>query len=247
MITPNKNLTRIYYEQPIQLQQNIIINKANQYYNYLINVKRYQPQQQIILFNQDANAIGIITTVSNTEISIHIQELFTQTINKIPINIGQAICNIKQLELITQKITELGATTLWLLQTEHNHHLKHLLNHNKLNRLNSISHAACMQSGNNQPLLITPHQALTTWLEQHPVGLILDNKYSKNTSIDINQLQLNKNINILIGPEAGFSQTEITNIQNNYQYQALNLGPNILKAETATISICSIINYLLLN
>jgi 16S rRNA (uracil1498-N3)-methyltransferase len=48
---------------------------------------------------------------------------------------------------------------------------------------------------------------------------------------------------IVLGPEGGFSEAEI-DLARNYGYDTLSMGPRILRAETASLSACVLIQYL---
>ncbi len=52
-----------------------------------------------------------------------------------------------------------------------------------------------------------------------------------------------KNIMILIGPEGGFTQEEIR-LAKEKEFLSYSLGPRILRAETASISACTLIQHL---
>ncbi len=59
----------------------------------------------------------------------------------------------------------------------------------------------------------------------------------------INKNKKIKKILLIIGPEGGFSKNEIELCKKN-SFLSLSLGPRILKADTATISACSIVQHL---
>ena len=48
---------------------------------------------------------------------------------------------------------------------------------------------------------------------------------------------------VVLGPEGGFSKAEIERAIS-LGYQSVSLGPRIMKAETATISVCTLMQYL---
>ena len=47
----------------------------------------------------------------------------------------------------------------------------------------------------------------------------------------------------VLGPEGGFSEAEIEKAAS-LGYKSVSLGPRVLKAETATISVCTLMQYL---
>ena len=48
---------------------------------------------------------------------------------------------------------------------------------------------------------------------------------------------------VILGPEGGFSESEIEKAVS-LGFQSVSLGPRVLKAETATISVCTLMQYL---
>lgn len=60
----------------------------------------------------------------------------------------------------------------------------------------------------------------------------------------LEKTDLMKKIIILIGPEGGFSQAEIS-LAREKGFLSFSLGPRILRAETASISSCTLIQHLL--
>jgi len=62
---------------------------------------------------------------------------------------------------------------------------------------------------------------------------------SENVKLHINDI--NQNVGILIGPEGGFSENEISSIKNCKNFISSSLGDNILRSETAGICAISIL------
>ena len=52
-----------------------------------------------------------------------------------------------------------------------------------------------------------------------------------------------KKIGIIIGPEGGFDEKEVLKLRENKNMEVVGLGSRILRAETAAISMISVINY----
>ena len=59
-------------------------------------------------------------------------------------------------------------------------------------------------------------------------------------------IQKNKNVCILIGPEGDFTENEINN-SKNYNFKALTLGESRLRTETAGIIACHLLNIININ
>ena len=89
----------------------------------------------------------------------------------------------------------------------------------------------------------------TEWHDDQSVNIVcLIN--SDKTIIEqldtIKNLSKNKKINLIVGPEGDFSESE-KKIINEKNFIKVNLGRTILRTETAIVSLISIINELLIN
>jgi len=57
-----------------------------------------------------------------------------------------------------------------------------------------------------------------------------------------NAIQIGRRVVVVIGPEAGFSETEIKLLQDHPKAFAMTAGPHILRTETAAIALLSLAN-----
>ncbi len=93
---------------------------------------------------------------------------------------------------------------------------------------------ACEQCGRNQIPSLTLTQELDEWVDvdANEVKLILQ----PGTSMQISQLKSKQDrVTLLAGPEGGFSGTEVA-LAVQHGYQAISLGPRILRTETAALA-----------
>ena len=86
---------------------------------------------------------------------------------------------------------------------------------------------------------------------ENNIVFFCEERTSNNQPLDIyknykNKI-INKSIYALIGPEGGFSLKEKELIKSFNNVVSVNLGDTILRSETATISVLSIIKTLFLN
>ena len=77
---------------------------------------------------------------------------------------------------------------------------------------------------------------------QEKINLILTDLNSRTTKLNKDKL-LSKFNCVIIGPEGDFSESERLEIDKFKDIYKLNLGENILRAETAAISAISIVAY----
>ena len=150
-------------------------------------------------------------------------------------------------DLVLQKATELGAKRIALIQTERSvvkYEEKDLAK--KQARYEKILKEASEQSHR----LIVPEFLGIFNIKKLPEELFSDLNYvayekdASETSQMFNGLQKNKSITVLVGPEGGFSEEEIS-LLTSLGFIRTSLGKRILRAETAAIYALSVIGYLL--
>ncbi|MFZ9131602.1 MAG: RsmE family RNA methyltransferase, partial [Methylophilaceae bacterium] len=61
--------------------------------------------------------------------------------------------------------------------------------------------------------------------------------------VEFNKIENIKNILLLIGPEGGFTNSEII-IANKLGFQSINLGKRVLRTETASLAMLSAMHML---
>ncbi len=156
------------------------------------------------------------------------------------ITVYQGLLKGEKADLVVQKLTELGISNLVMFESNFT---IAKANVNKIDRLNKISQEACKQCGRNLPLNIhnpIKFGELINELKNYDLVLFANEKNVLRAESEI--ISANK-IAIIVGSEGGFSDNEIEQI---YGTGAKNfgLGERILRAETASIAIASIVGYL---
>lgn len=138
-------------------------------------------------------------------------------------------------ELIVQKATELGVTDIIPLAAERCQ-VKHL---RKLERLEMIIKEASEQC--ERAYLPKLHDV--TLINEIAEGLTLVGD-ARDTDIELSKIEFKEreNINLVIGPEGGLTENEITELRKSGAKIFL-LGENILRMETAAIAALSVIQF----
>ncbi|MFT6925101.1 MAG: 16S rRNA (uracil1498-N3)-methyltransferase [Psychromonas sp.] len=202
-----------------------------------IHVLRLRVGAQIILFNGlGGEVLATLTDLQKRSCTALINS-FNQTNNESPLylHLGQVISRGDRMEFVIQKAVELGVNEITPLLSERcGVKLDDQRMAKKQQQWQKIAVAACEQSGRNIIPVIHETQALTTWcssteqatkLTLHPRA-----KYSINTlPPEI------KRIRLLIGPEGGLTDQEIT-LTETLNFTETLLGPRILRTETAALS-----------
>ena len=167
--------------------------------------------------------------------------------NGIEILLGQGIPKGKKLEMLLQKVTELGVTSIFPLLCERTiFKVRPARLDHDVQRWKSIVLEASQQSERWEPPFLFHPQPLSSFMENLPefdLGLILWEK-EKKVSIRslIHQQPLKKKILILVGPEGGFSEKEVQGLVNK-GFISVSLGERILRTETAGPFLVGLLQY----
>ncbi len=216
---------------------NTIISLDKDLSHYINRVLRLNVGDEIYLFNNtnfEFKAIINAITRNNIDIKI-IDKVGNDTPPGIHITLGQVLGKGDKMDLIIQKATELGASTIYPLFSERTviRNIAERTEH-KLEHWQKIAIAACGQSWRNTVPSIHAPQALQQWINQMPGGskLILS---PNSEAIHLRDLKPDTHYTVLIGPEGGFTDQEVA-LAIQHDFIPINLGPRILRTETAGLA-----------
>lgn len=143
----------------------------------------------------------------------------------------------KRFEWILQKATELGTTKIIPLVSQYteNNLVKNDFKESKYTRYYEILKNAAQQSFRNIiPSLDKPTKLEDILKANHDKKIFI--AYENETSSKV--ISLPTNSLLIVGPEGGFSEAEIT-LASKYKANVINLGKTILRAETACLTLLS--------
>ena len=156
-----------------------------------------------------------------------------------------------KLDLVVQKATELGVSEIVLLNSERCiAKITKEKKDKKLKRLNEIAKNAAEQSHRliipTIELVLDNISELSLYKENNFNYIAYEKEFSSKNNVLIDDLEnLNdKIINVLVGPEGGFSEKEVE-IANSFYFKNISLGKRILRSETAAIALLSLFNFYL--
>jgi len=141
----------------------------------------------------------------------------------------------ERMDYSLQKATELGVTTIAPLATERSVvKLAGDRADKRRRHWQNVVIAACEQCGRNRVPVIAPVQALYSYLAQvdRSARLLL---LSPDAASPLKRMKPSAAVVLLVGAEGGFSQSEQEAAQAN-AFEAVNLGPRILRTETAPVA-----------
>ena len=164
---------------------------------------------------------------------------------KVNITVFQGLPKGEKLELIIQKISELGASKIIPFESEFTIAKNNTL---KMERLNKIAKEASKQCGRSKKLEIGETINLINikkYLINYDLIIFLyeNNNILNNINKIYNKIINSKNIAIIIGSEGGFSERENEYI-SSLGLEKISLGKRILRTETATIALVGYLSFL---
>ncbi|MGY0218535.1 16S rRNA (uracil(1498)-N(3))-methyltransferase [Endozoicomonadaceae bacterium StTr2] len=233
---------RIFTPQPLSL--NTEVQLADDAANHVGRVLRMKPGEPLVLFNSEGGSYqGAIEAVSKKSVSVTLSEHRPDD-NESPLRIelGQALSRGERMDWAIQKATEAGVTEITPLFTERCEvKLNNERQEKRLQHWRKVAISACEQCARNRVPVINPPQQLNDWLaeRQTKLNFVLHHRTERKLS----GYETPSSVSLLIGPEGGLSADEIKQAENK-QFNALALGPRVLRTETAPVAAISLMQYL---
>ncbi|MFT5699385.1 MAG: 16S rRNA (uracil1498-N3)-methyltransferase [Desulforhopalus sp.] len=161
----------------------------------------------------------------------------------------QGILKGEKMDTVVQKCTELGVTTMVAYQSSRcQGKLDTSIGEKKHGRWQRIGLAACKQC--MRPLPMDIAQPLTfkdavcnDSLDEQTIRILFWEEEQKMHLRDIKGIETADSIALLLGPEGGLSPEEVA-LAAEHGWISVSLGQRILRAETATLTAVSIVQYL---
>tara|TARA_A100001015_G_scaffold144196_1_gene160091 strand:- start:6230 stop:6931 length:702 start_codon:yes stop_codon:yes gene_type:complete len=229
---------RLFFEKSLSLNLNSTLDKSQSH--YLSKVMRINIGKSFSLFNQTGEWEAKVENINKgiVEFSV-IKKLRTANREK-EIWLAFAPIKLNYLNLMIQKATEIGVTRFIPILTERT--IVRKLNEN---RINKIIIEASEQCNRLKVPSLDKITKLDTFLKSNKnANIIFGDLNTDNKKIDLK----NKNpLCVLIGPEGDFSLKEREGILKLKNIIPLKINDNILRSETAAISMVSIISFNLLS
>jgi len=235
-------LTRIFQKHAITVGQDYQLDSRG--HNHIFNVLRLKTNDSLILFNDTGLEFNcIIISASKKQSTVKVLNSFTsQKESSLKIHLGQAISKSDRMDFAIQKAVELGVSEITPLKSDFGgFKLSEVRLEKKMRHWEQIIISACEQCHRNVIPVLNPPIQLKSWLNKakEDLKLIFDTG-EENHVLDY---KTPESITLVIGPEGGFSENELMVAQEN-KFIKTNLGPRILRTETATTTAVSIIQYL---
>lgn len=194
---------------------------------------------EIVDLNKQAYKAEIVDV---KPLAVKIDEKIMSTESNISVDIYQGLPKFDKMEYIIEKSVELGVREIYPIEMERSVvklNQKEMLR--KIDRWNKISKSASQQSKRNIiPEVKSIIKIKDIEFDKYDLNIFLDAEKSEE-NIKLNTLKEKdiKIISVIIGPEGGFSLEEKEYLFD--KAKSINLGSRILRTETASIVILSLL------
>ena len=229
---------RLFFEKSLSLNLNSTLDKSQSH--YLSKVMRINIGKSFSLFNQSGEWEAKVENIDKGIVKFLVIKKLRSANREKEIWLAFAPIKLNYLNLMIQKATEIGVTRFIPLLTERT--IVRKLNEK---RINKIIIEASEQSNRLKVPSLDKLTKLDTFLKSNQnANIIFGDLNTNNKKIDVK----NKNpLCVLIGPEGDFSLKEREGILKLKKIIPLKINNNILRSETAAISMISIISFNLLS
>ena len=232
------NNIRLFFKESLSLNLNSILDKSQSH--YLSKVMRIKTNESFSLFNQSGEWEAKVLDINKGIVEFSVTKKLRSAENEKEIWLAFAPIKLNYLNLMIQKATEIGITRFIPILTERT--VVRKLNEK---RINKIIVEASEQSNRLKVPSLDKLTKFDTFLKSNQnTNIIFGDLNTNNKKLDLK----NKDpLCILIGPEGDFSVRERENISKLKKIIPLKINDNILRSETAAISMISIISFNLLS
>ena len=229
---------RLFFKESLSL--NLISKLDKSQSHYLSKVMRINIGQSFSLFNQSGEWEAKIKEINKAIVEFSVIKKLRPANNEREIWLAFSPIKLNYLNLMIQKATELGVTRFIPILTERT--IVRKLNDK---RLNKIIIEASEQSNRLKVPKLNKILKLDDFLKLYQnTNIIFGDLNTDNSKINFKS---SDQICILIGPEGDFTVRERENILKLKKLIPLKINQNILRSETAAISMISIITFNLLS
>lgn len=237
-------LPRNFVDKPLGLAQTVAL-VGNQRH-YLLHVRRLRSGDEVLLFNgRDGEWLAALEETSATSILAVCRRQIRPQQNAPHLPLIFAPIKRGYQEYMIEKACELGVSDFYPVATDHSH-VRQL----NLGRLGLISAEAAEQSERlDIPVFHAPGKLMDTVTHVIERGSQIIACVEKGQADPLlTAIQKIKsetmNIGVLVGPEGGFSDSEIEMLHNVQQIRSTSLGQRILRADTTAIAALSCLSCL---
>lgn len=240
---------RRFYAAPDSIDGSTI-NLSTDETHHLARVLRLHPGDEAFAFDGCGQEYRCaFQAIKDNRARLEIIETLTDEVESpIRLTLAQAIAKGEKFDLVVQKATELGASCVIPLVTEHaDVKLSDEKSEKRIERWRRISLEALKQCGRRRLVEIKPPLALKDLLETSANAgtlLVFSERGGGAITTALSEAIDKKHVTAIIGPEGGWSADELA-LFDERGARSITLGPRTLRTETAAITALALIQHAL--
>jgi 16S rRNA (uracil1498-N3)-methyltransferase len=229
-------LTRVYHRAALQAGRDTTLDEGPS--RHLARVLRMRAGDTIVLFDGNGGEYrAVIRNLDRDAVRVRVEtHAVVERESPLRVGLAQVISAGDLMDLTVQKAVELGAVWIQpLLARRGKVRLGEERADKRVQHWQRVAIAACEQCGRNRVPLVSPVSDLTDWLGTRPGsqrGIVLEPQAPLRLSA---AGPLEGDITLLVGPESGLAAEEVALVQR-LGFTAVNLGPRVLRTETAGLA-----------
>jgi len=243
-----KSKARIYVTD--DLESGGTVSPSRDQAHYLSRVMRLVPGDAVVLFNgRHGEWWGTVHSIAKNSCTLSLGDQIRQQVDEADLWLAFAPLKKSRTDFLVEKATELGATRLTAVFTDHTD-----TGRVKTERLAQVATEAAEQCERlTIPEICGPlslNDLIATWPEGRL--LLIADETGGGQPIGELAASLRKPgthgrpaVGLLVGPEGGFSRSELDELKKLPFSMFIGLGPRILRAETAAIAALACIQSLI--
>ena len=229
---------RLFFSESLSINLKSKLDKTQSH--YINKVMRIKIGEKFSLFNQSGEYEAKVENKDKGVVEFSVIKKLRAADSVKEIWLAFTPIKLNYLNLMIKKATELGVTKFMPIITERT--IVRKINEKRIKKI--IIEASEQSNRLNLPVLDKLKNLEEFIKENAETTVIFGDLNSNNKKINIKK---SDPLCILIGPEGDFSVKERENISKLKKIIPLNINQNILRSETAAISMISIISFILLS
>jgi 16S rRNA (uracil1498-N3)-methyltransferase len=241
-------MRRFFFDPKTRRGETVVLSKEES--RHIKKVLRLEVGSTVELLDGEGGLYsGEITEVERT-VEVEITGTLSDESDSLgSIQVCQAILKGDKMDTVVQKCTELGVTTMVAFQSLRcQGKLDPASGAKKQGRWQRIGLAACKQCMRPLPMdIVDPvsfkEAICNDELDEKTLRILFWEEEQQVHLKDIKGIQSSDSIALLLGPEGGLSVEEVE-LAREHGWITVSLGKRILRAETATLTAVSIVQYL---
>lgn len=240
---------RRFYSVPDSISGSTIHLSSDETH-HLARVLRLRPGDEVFVFDGCGQEYRcVFQSIKDNRARLEIIETLTDEVESpVHLTLVQAIAKGEKFDLVIQKATELGASRVIPIVTEHaDVKLSDEKSDKRIERWRRISLEALKQCGRRRLMEINPPLALKDFLKSGAnsgTRLVFSERGGVSITTALSEAGDKKQVTAIIGPEGGWSADELV-LFDESGAKSITLGPRTLRTETAAITALALIQHAL--